>query len=197
MGRLGLAGSRPMTGLEIAIGLGFNASNDRGDQTVHRSALSASAWLLATAASAQDATVEPYAGFARPQQLRTGDRRSAAGHCRPSARSRLSAQLTPEGSQITRGLVWRVFGPQPGPDGKRLSIFAWLFRSVNCFRMPSTSPLDAGLRAVRSSNFPPTCSFEVRSRTYDGLWLRGPEQFLHDALPRARAVSRCLSRSVC
>ena len=28
---------------------------------------------------------------------------------------------------------------------------------------------------------------EARSRTYDGLWLRGPEQFLHDALPRARA----------
>ena len=28
---------------------------------------------------------------------------------------------------------------------------------------------------------------EAKSRTYDGLWLRGPEQFLHDALPRARA----------
>jgi hypothetical protein len=28
---------------------------------------------------------------------------------------------------------------------------------------------------------------EEKSRTFDGLWLRGPEQFLHDALPRARA----------
>jgi hypothetical protein len=26
-----------------------------------------------------------------------------------------------------------------------------------------------------------------KSRTYDGLWLREPAQFLHDALPRARA----------
>jgi hypothetical protein len=30
---------------------------------------------------------------------------------------------------------------------------------------------------------------EAKSRTYEGLWLRGPEQFLHDALPRARAFS--------
>ena len=28
---------------------------------------------------------------------------------------------------------------------------------------------------------------EALSRTYDGLWLREPGQFLHDALPRARA----------
>jgi hypothetical protein len=28
---------------------------------------------------------------------------------------------------------------------------------------------------------------EAKSRTHDGLWLRGPEQYLHDALPRARA----------
>lgn len=28
---------------------------------------------------------------------------------------------------------------------------------------------------------------EARSRTYDGLWLREPQQFLHDALLRARA----------
>lgn len=30
----------------------------------------------------------------------------------------LAAQLTPEGLEITRGLVWRVFRPQPGADGK-------------------------------------------------------------------------------
>jgi hypothetical protein len=28
---------------------------------------------------------------------------------------------------------------------------------------------------------------ETRSREYDGLWLREPSQFLHDAMPRARA----------
>ncbi|MDO9711118.1 hypothetical protein [Paracraurococcus lichenis] len=28
---------------------------------------------------------------------------------------------------------------------------------------------------------------EAKSRTYDGLWLREPDQFLHDALPRAVA----------
>ena len=28
---------------------------------------------------------------------------------------------------------------------------------------------------------------EAKSRTYEGLWLREPGQFLHDALPRARA----------
>jgi hypothetical protein len=28
---------------------------------------------------------------------------------------------------------------------------------------------------------------ERMSRTYDGLWLREPQQFLHDAMPRARA----------
>ncbi len=30
----------------------------------------------------------------------------------------LSAKLTDEGEDIRRGLVWRVFGPEPGPDGK-------------------------------------------------------------------------------
>lgn len=28
---------------------------------------------------------------------------------------------------------------------------------------------------------------EAKSRTYDGLWLREPKQFLHDAMPRAHA----------
>lgn len=31
---------------------------------------------------------------------------------------KLTAQLTAEGGEINRGLVWRVFGPKPGPDGK-------------------------------------------------------------------------------
>ena len=32
---------------------------------------------------------------------------------------------------------------------------------------------------------------EQKSRTYEGLWLREPRQFLHDAMPRANA---CLER---
>ena len=28
---------------------------------------------------------------------------------------------------------------------------------------------------------------EAKSRTYDGLWLRQPDQFLHNAMPRAEA----------
>ncbi|MDR3575034.1 MAG: hypothetical protein P4L50_14330, partial [Anaerolineaceae bacterium] len=31
---------------------------------------------------------------------------------------------------------------------------------------------------------------EQKSRTYDGLWLREPRQFLHDAMPRAEAYLR-------
>ncbi len=35
---------------------------------------------------------------------------------------------------------------------------------------------------------------ETESREYEGLWLREPAQFLHDALPRARAfLDRCRS----
>jgi hypothetical protein len=30
----------------------------------------------------------------------------------------LAAQLTEEGAEINRGLVWRIFSPKPGPDGK-------------------------------------------------------------------------------
>lgn len=30
----------------------------------------------------------------------------------------LAAQLTPDGAEISRGLVWRIFSPQPGSDGK-------------------------------------------------------------------------------
>lgn len=30
----------------------------------------------------------------------------------------LAAQLTPESAELTRGLVWRIFSPQPGADGK-------------------------------------------------------------------------------
>src|SRR5690606_12535272 len=38
-------------------------------------------------------------------------------------RTTLAAQLVTDGKEITRGLVWRVFKPVPGPDGK-LSLVA-------------------------------------------------------------------------
>jgi hypothetical protein len=39
---------------------------------------------------------------------------------------------------------------------------------------------------------------EAKSRTHDGLWLREPKQFLHDAMPRAeRYLDRMLSNSAC
>ena len=36
---------------------------------------------------------------------------------------------------------------------------------------------------------------EARSRTYEGLWLRQPDQFLHDALPRAHRFVGQFSRA--
>jgi hypothetical protein len=39
---------------------------------------------------------------------------------------------------------------------------------------------------------------EARSRTYEGLWLREPKQFLHDAMPRAeRYLDRISPNSAC
>jgi hypothetical protein len=37
---------------------------------------------------------------------------------------------------------------------------------------------------------------EAKSRSYEGLWLREPKQFLHDAMPRAeRYLDRILPNS--
>jgi hypothetical protein len=52
----------------------------------------------------------------------------------------LAAQLTREGSEITRGLVWRVFGPQPGPDGK-LPLIASAQGGSNTFQLAPGSYL--------------------------------------------------------
>jgi hypothetical protein len=39
---------------------------------------------------------------------------------------------------------------------------------------------------------------EAKSRTYGGLWLREPKQFLHDAMPRAELyLDRILLNSEC
>lgn len=37
---------------------------------------------------------------------------------RATGRTTLAAQLVGEGAEIPRGLVWRVFKPEPGPDGR-------------------------------------------------------------------------------
>ena len=42
----------------------------------------------------------------------------AAPHSEKDGEITLSAQLIDKGPDITRGLVWRVFKPKPGPDGK-------------------------------------------------------------------------------
>ena len=100
-------------------------------------ALSASAWLFVATASAQDAAFEPvlpdlsgYAPATTGQPLAM----PAPGDIT------LAAQLTPEGSEITRGLVWRVFGPQPGPDGK-LPLIASAQGGSNTFQLAPGSYL--------------------------------------------------------
>ncbi len=46
----------------------------------------------------------------------------------------LSAKLTDDGKDISRGLVWRVFGPDPGPDGK-LPLLASAQGGTSSFRL--------------------------------------------------------------
>jgi hypothetical protein len=78
-------------------------------------ALSVSAWLIVATASAQDAAPEPALPDLSSYAPATNDLPLAMA---VPGEITLVAQLTPEGSAITRGMVWRVFGPQPGPDGK-------------------------------------------------------------------------------
>ena len=78
-------------------------------------ALSASAWLFAATASAQDAAPEPALPDLSSYAPATNDVPLAMA---VPGEITLAAQLTPDGPEVTRGIVWRVFGPQPGPDGK-------------------------------------------------------------------------------
>jgi hypothetical protein len=48
----------------------------------------------------------------------------------------------------------------------------------------------SGWRASLVELPPDVLVSEEKSRTYEGLWLREPHQFLHDALPRARSYLR-------
>ena len=52
----------------------------------------------------------------------------------------LLAQLTAEGPEIGRGLTWRVFGPDPGSDGK-LPLVASAQGGTSIFELPSGSYL--------------------------------------------------------
>lgn len=53
---------------------------------------------------------------------------------------KLAAQLTPDGAEISRGLVWRIFRPQPGPDGK-LPLVASAQGGSNVFQLEPGSYL--------------------------------------------------------
>jgi hypothetical protein len=53
---------------------------------------------------------------------------------------KLAAQLTPDGADIGRGLVWRIFKPQPGPDGK-LQLVAQSEGGTNTFQLEPGSYL--------------------------------------------------------
>lgn len=83
-----------------------------------RSILAAAMALAAQAAGAQDQTnvledleVPGLSSYAPPT---VGGPLASAGE----GEVRLAAHLTEGGPEITRGLVWRVFEPEPGPDGK-------------------------------------------------------------------------------
>ncbi|WP_024585468.1 hypothetical protein [Aliihoeflea sp. 2WW] len=52
----------------------------------------------------------------------------------------LSARLTGEGSEIERGMVWRVFRPEPGPDG-RLPLIATAQGGTSNFQLDPGSYL--------------------------------------------------------
>lgn len=52
----------------------------------------------------------------------------------------LAAQLTGEGADISRGLVWRVFRPEAGPDGK-LPLVASAQGGTSSFQLPPGSYL--------------------------------------------------------
>lgn len=62
---------------------------------------------------------------------------------------------------------------------RRTSLLAH-YRKVARRRFP-------GWRATLVDLPPEVLISNAKSRTYEGLWLREPRQFLHDALPRARA----------
>jgi hypothetical protein len=107
-------------GLEIATALGFNASMIAGGSRLFTAlaAMLAIVVALASGASAQE-NVAPATDLKLPGISSF----AAPGSDALLAQSGLGeitlvAQLTDESPEITRGLVWRVFRPEAGPDGK-------------------------------------------------------------------------------
>lgn len=107
-----------LLGLEIATGLGFNASMFVKVRRLFVPALAAAMLAMAGGmASAQDAdglgnlNLPDISGYAPPKS----DSSLATGQ---AGEITLSAQLMDKGADITRGIVWRVFRPEPGADGK-------------------------------------------------------------------------------
>ena len=72
-------------------------------------------------------------GFATPRS----DEPLATG---PLGEITLTAQLTSKGKDISRGLVWRVFRPEAGPDGK-LPLVASAEGGTSMFQLPPGSYL--------------------------------------------------------
>lgn len=70
--------------------------------------------LLSGAVSAQQ-QADPVEGLKLPGLTEYTAEGAAGG---PPGKISLIAQLATEAPEITRGLIWRVFGPEPGPDGK-------------------------------------------------------------------------------
>ena len=93
------------------------ASNDRGDQTVHRRAISRSAWLfVASAAIAQEAATERVA--ARHQQLCACNQRRALATAGLGEITLGRRSSPPRDRRSPAGWSGGYSGPQPGPDGK-------------------------------------------------------------------------------
>jgi hypothetical protein len=79
------------------------------------------AFFAATVALAQEADMGSASGFSSPalnSYAPAIDGLPLAQTAVGLGKITLAAQLTPNGAEISRGLVWRIFGPKPGPDGK-------------------------------------------------------------------------------
>ena len=73
--------------------------------------------LLSGAVHAQQ-TTDPVSGLKLPGLNEYAPAAKGGNLAQPPGNISLIAQLAAEAPEITRGLVWRIFGPEPGPDGK-------------------------------------------------------------------------------
>ncbi len=73
--------------------------------------------LLSGAVSAQQ-TPDPVEGLKLPGLNEYAPPGSGGKLSQAPGRISLAAQLAVDAPEVTRGLIWRIFGPEPGPDGK-------------------------------------------------------------------------------